>query len=48
MATEPPRCTAGQLAGGHLGAVVGHIGAGLPSLDGAILFLETQRAIGLG
>ncbi|GAA3525568.1 hypothetical protein GCM10022222_05580 [Amycolatopsis ultiminotia] len=37
---------AGHLVGGHLGAVAGFVGAGLPCLDGAILFLESPRAIG--
>ncbi|MFD2470870.1 S66 peptidase family protein [Amycolatopsis silviterrae] len=43
----PGRAT-GNLVGGHLGTIIGFIGAGLPSLDGAILFLEAPRAIGLG
>jgi muramoyltetrapeptide carboxypeptidase len=47
-AVEVPGTAGGHLVGGHLGTVVGFVGAGLPSLDGAILFLETQRAIGLG
>ncbi|MEU4444830.1 LD-carboxypeptidase [Actinosynnema sp. NPDC050801] len=47
-AVEVSGTAAGHLVGGHLGSVVGFIGAGLPSLDGAILFLETPRTIGLG
>lgn len=43
-----PGTATGNLVGGHLGTVIGFIGAGLPSLDGAILFLEAPRAIGLG
>jgi muramoyltetrapeptide carboxypeptidase len=39
---------AGPLIGGNLSAVDGFIGAGLPSLDGAVLFLEDFRTIGLG
>ncbi|MGW6930216.1 S66 peptidase family protein [Lentzea sp. NPDC054927] len=38
----------GNLVGGHLGTVAWSVGAGLPSLDGAILFLESPRAVGLG
>ncbi|MFI6100653.1 LD-carboxypeptidase [Lentzea sp. NPDC051213] len=38
----------GHLVGGHLGTLAWSVGAGLPSLDGAILFLEEPRAVGLG
>ena len=38
----------GVLVGGNLSAVRTETGAGLPSLDGAILFLEHQRGTGLG
>lgn len=38
----------GPLMGGSLTAVAGSVGAGLPDLDGAILFLEQPRTIGLG
>lgn len=38
----------GHLVGGHLGTLAWSVGAGLPSLDGAILFLEAPRAVGLG
>ncbi|ARF53690.1 LD-carboxypeptidase [Streptomyces gilvosporeus] len=38
----------GILVGGNLDAVRTEIGAGLPSLDGAILFLEHQKGTGLG
>ncbi|MEQ4725917.1 hypothetical protein [Nonomuraea sp. B19D2] len=31
-----------------VGAVVGHIGADMPSLAGAILLLEAERVVGLG
>ena len=38
----------GNLVGGHLGTLAWSVGAGLPDLDGAILFLEAPRAVGLG
>ncbi|MDX8144053.1 LD-carboxypeptidase [Lentzea sp. BCCO 10_0061] len=38
----------GNLVGGHLGTLAWSVGAGLPELDGAILFLEAPRAVGLG
>ncbi|MEU1164055.1 hypothetical protein ABZ372_26915 [Streptomyces sp. NPDC005921] len=38
----------GVLMGGNLDAIRTEIGAGLPSLRGAILFLEHQRGTGLG
>ena len=38
----------GPLIGGNLTAVAGSVGVRLPRLDGAILFLETPRGIGLG
>ncbi len=38
----------GTLLGGNLDAVRSQAGAGLPSLAGAILFLEHQRGTGLG
>ncbi|MFD9705208.1 LD-carboxypeptidase [Lentzea sp. NPDC059081] len=38
----------GNLVGGHLGTLAWSVGAGLPSLAGAILFLEAPRAVGLG
>jgi muramoyltetrapeptide carboxypeptidase len=38
----------GFLMGGNLMAVATLVGAGLPSLDGAILLLETERPAGLG
>ncbi|WP_330271718.1 LD-carboxypeptidase [Lentzea sp. NBC_00516] len=38
----------GTLVGGHLGTVAWSVGAGLPDLDGAILFMEAPRAVGLG
>lgn len=49
--TAPVRAggvTTGNLVGGHLGTVAWSVGAGLPDLDGAILFLEAPRAVGLG
>jgi muramoyltetrapeptide carboxypeptidase len=47
-AVEVPGHASGPLIGGNLSALIGFIGAGLPSLDGAILLLEDQRTIGLG
>jgi muramoyltetrapeptide carboxypeptidase len=38
----------GPLVGGNLREVAGSVGVRLPSLDGAILFLEEFRTIGLG
>lgn len=38
----------GTLLGGNLREVAGLVGVGLPSLDGAILFLEDLRHIGIG
>ncbi|MFI7226935.1 LD-carboxypeptidase [Nonomuraea angiospora] len=38
----------GTLIGGNLSAVRTQVGAGLPSLEGAILFLEDNRGTGLG
>ncbi|MFC3892758.1 LD-carboxypeptidase [Lentzea rhizosphaerae] len=38
----------GTLVGGHLGTIAWSVGAGLPDLDGAILFVEAPRAVGLG
>jgi len=43
-----PGIARGHLIGGHLNTITGFIGAGLPSLAGAILFLEAPRAVGLG
>lgn len=43
-----PGTAAGHLIGGNLASITHFIGAGLPSLDGAILFLEAERTIGLG
>ncbi|MET7338384.1 LD-carboxypeptidase [Nonomuraea sp. NPDC005650] len=38
----------GTLIGGNMSAVRTQVGAGLPSLEGAILFLEDNRGTGLG
>jgi muramoyltetrapeptide carboxypeptidase len=43
----PGRAT-GPLVGGNLTAVAGSVGVCLEPLDGAILFLETPRGMGLG
>lgn len=47
-AIQAPGRAAGPLIGGNLPTVVGFIGAGLPDLAGAVLFLEAERTIGLG
>lgn len=47
-AAEMPGTATGHLIGGNLPAIANFIGAGLPSLDGAILFVEAERTIGLG
>ncbi|MGW6443636.1 S66 peptidase family protein [Lentzea sp. NPDC055074] len=38
----------GNVVGGHLGTLGWSVGTGLLDLDGAILFLEAPRAVGLG
>lgn len=43
-----PGQASGHLIGGNLRTIAGCVGAGLPSLDGAILLLEDERTIGLG
>ena len=43
-----PGTARGPLVGGNLREVAGSIGVRLPSLRGAILFLEDRRTIGLG
>ncbi|ALG09913.1 peptidase U61 [Kibdelosporangium phytohabitans] len=48
VAAEVPGTATGNLVGGHLGTVAHAVGVGLPSLDGAILFVEAERAIGIG
>ncbi len=45
---EVPGTAIGDLIGGHLGTLAHAVGAGLPSLAGAVLFLEAERSIGLG
>ncbi|ANZ37045.1 LD-carboxypeptidase [Lentzea guizhouensis] len=47
-AVEVPGKAVGHLVGGHLGTIAWSVGAGLPSLAGAILLLEEPRAVGLG
>ena len=47
-AVETPGHATGPLVGGSLAAVAGFVGAGMPSLAGAILLLEAERTIGLG
>jgi muramoyltetrapeptide carboxypeptidase len=44
---RPGRAT-GPLVGGNLRSVAGCVGVGLPNLDGAVLFLEDERTVGLG
>jgi muramoyltetrapeptide carboxypeptidase len=43
-----PGVAAGPLIGGNLRSVAGCVGAGLPRLNGAVLFLEDERTVGLG
>lgn len=43
-----PGRAVGPLVGGNLREVAGSVGVRLPSLRGAILFIEDQRTIGLG
>jgi muramoyltetrapeptide carboxypeptidase len=38
----------GNVVGGHLGTLAWSVGTGMLDLDGAILFLEAPRAVGLG
>ena len=47
-AVEAPGRARGRLVGGNLASVATSVGVGLPSLAGAILFLEDQRLVGLG
>ncbi|MEV6241745.1 LD-carboxypeptidase [Lentzea sp. NPDC051838] len=47
-AVRMPGVARGNLVGGHLGTLAWSVGVGLPDLDGAILFLEAPRAVGLG
>ncbi|MGW5702434.1 S66 peptidase family protein [Amycolatopsis japonica] len=48
VAAEVPGTAAGDLIGGNLGTIAHAVGVGLPSLSGAILFLEAERTMGLG
>jgi muramoyltetrapeptide carboxypeptidase len=43
-----PGRASGPLVGGNLREVAGSVGTRLPTLEGAILFLEDQRTVGLG
>ncbi|MCP3880178.1 MAG: LD-carboxypeptidase [Sulfitobacter sp.] len=47
-AVEVPGRAHGRLVGGNLASLATSIGVRVPSLSGAILFLEDQRAVGLG
>jgi len=47
-AIEVPGAATGPLIGGNLRGVCGRIGVDLPRLDGAIVFLEDFRKVGLG
>lgn len=47
-AIEVPGTAEGPLIGGNLRGVAGRVGVDFPSLDGAILFLEDFRKVGLG
>ncbi|WP_394361929.1 LD-carboxypeptidase [Amycolatopsis sp. SB7-3] len=48
VAAEVPGTAAGDLIGGNLGTIAHAVGVGLPSLSGALLFLEAERTMGLG
>ncbi|RSN29227.1 LD-carboxypeptidase [Amycolatopsis sp. WAC 04169] len=48
IAAEVPGTASGELVGGNLGTLAHAVGIGLPSLSGAILFLEAERTMGLG
>ncbi len=45
---EVPGRVEGRLVGGNLAAVATSIGVRMPSMSGAILFLEDQQVVGLG
>lgn len=47
-AVEFPGTVRGRLIGGNLAAVATSVGVRMPSMTGAILFLEDQRVVGLG
>lgn len=47
-AVEVPGHASGRLIGGNLASVATSVGVRLPDMDGAILFLEDQRVVGLG
>lgn len=47
-AAEVPGTARGRLIGGNLASVATSVGARMPSLAGAIVFLEDQRVVGLG
>jgi muramoyltetrapeptide carboxypeptidase len=47
-AAEVPGHATGHLIGGSLGTIANFVGAGVPNLDGAILFIEAERTVGLG
>ncbi len=45
---DVPGVVSGRLLGGNLTTLATSVGVRLPDLDGAILFLEDQRVVGLG
>ncbi len=47
-AAEVPGTARGRLIGGNLASLATSVGVRMPSMSGAILFLEDQRVVGLG
>lgn len=47
-ATDVPGTVRGRLIGGNLASLATSVGVRMPSMHGAILFLEDQRVVGLG
>ena len=47
-AADVPGTVRGRLIGGNLASLATSVGVRMPSMSGAILFVEDQRAVGLG